>query len=443
MTSVLPEFPATVWNGSADPRQEVRDLIRSREPGHALPGAFYTSQDLFDLDMELVFGRHWIFVGSEPEVPEPGDYLTVNLGKASVFVLRDDDEEVRAFHNVCRHRGSRLLNQPRGSVGNVVCPYHSWTYNTCGQLLFAESVPNLDRSQFGLKPVPLRSVAGLLFICLAEQPPDDIDTVAEQVEPYLLPHDLRGCTVAQQIDLVEDGNWKLVMENNRECYHCGGHPELGMSLFPTIGYPEEAVDHSRRATYDRFQRAGEEMTDVWQRRDLPWQQVSRLDEDATGFLVERTPLDGAGESITPDTHAASAKRLGQLDTHRLGRLGLHTQPNSWHHAMADHVVTFAVLPLGPNRTLLRTTWLVHQDAVEGVDYDPSNLTTVWKRTNAQDAEFVAGAQAGVADPAYQPGPYSPAEGWVDQFCSWYLKRLDAGLATCSPQSQSRHPAEHL
>ena len=96
--------------------------------------------------------------------------------------------------------------------------------------------------------------------------------------------------------------------------------------------------------------------------------------------------------------------------------------------MADHAVTFCALPLGPDRTLLRTTWLVHRDAVEGVDYDLANLTAVWEATNRQDANLVGIAQAGIRSPAYQPGPYSQfTEGLVEQFCEWYVARMAAGL----------------
>ncbi|MCW2869870.1 aromatic ring-hydroxylating dioxygenase subunit alpha [Actinacidiphila oryziradicis] len=409
-------------------RQDILGMVRGRRPGYSLEAPFYTSRDVFELDLEAVFGRHWIFVGSEPEVPEPGDYVTVDLGRWSVIVLRDDDENVRAFHNVCRHRGSRLLAAQSGSTGNLVCPYHSWTYDTGGRLVHAESVgPGFEAGCFSLKPVHLKSISGLLFICLADEPPEDIDEVAAVVEPYLDPHGLRECKVARQIDIVEDGNWKLVMENNRECYHCGGHPELGFSLFPTIGYAEEDIGPSRRAAYDRFKRIDAEMTAIWERGGLPWRQVLRLAGRPTGFLVERTPLDRDGESITADTRVASQRLLGDFTSPRLGRQGLHLQPNSWHHFLSDHVVTFAVLPLEPGRTLLRTTWLVHKDAVEGVDYDPEKLVSVWRTTNAQDAAFVAGAHKGVSNPAYEPGPFSPTESWVEHFCAWYLERLDAHL----------------
>ena len=148
-------------------------------------------------------------------------------------------------------------------------------------------------------------------------------------------------------------------------------------------------------------------------------------------MQQRLPLDRAGESHTFDTRAACRRLLGELTDARLGGLSFWTQPNSWHHFMGDHAVTFCVLPLGPDRTLLRTTWLVHKDAVEGVDYDPANLTGVWEATNRQDAALVEITQAGVRSPAYEPGPYSLyTEGLVEQFCQWYVERMGAGLRAC-------------
>ena len=204
----------------------VSDLVARRKPWHTLEAPFYRSEDIFRLDLELIFGRHWIYVGVEPDVPEPGDVMVVDIGRNSLLIVRDDDMQVRAFHNVCRHRGARLVEGPKGTVGNLVCRYHSWTYGLDGRLLHAEHMgEGFDTSCRGLKPVHLRSVAGLLFVCLAEDPPADIEEMAQAITPYVAPHDIAGTKIAKQIDIVEHGNWKLTMENNRECYHCSAnHP---------------------------------------------------------------------------------------------------------------------------------------------------------------------------------------------------------------------------
>ena len=363
-------------------------------------------------------------MASDPEIPEPGDYRVIEIGSYSVIVVRDDDGQVRAWHNVCRHRGARILDDSSGSVGNLVCGYHKWTYGTDGTLRHAGQQPaDFDRGCFGLKPVHVRSVAGLIYLCLAEHPPADFDDVAARIEPYLQAHQLRRTKVAAQHDLVEEGNWKLVMENNRECLHCDGHPELSCSLFPTYGYTDDEVPALLRPAFDRYLRAEADLLRDCDERGLLHERIEELENRPSGFRIQREPLDGAGESFSSDGRALCRTLLGDLDSPRLGRLSMHHQPNAWFHLMADHAVTFSVLPLAVDRTLVRTTWLVHEDAVEGEDYDVDALTEVWKQTNLQDGVFVARAQAGVSSPAYEPGPYTLSEYQVDAFCTWYVARL--------------------
>ncbi|AEM84137.1 aromatic ring-hydroxylating oxygenase subunit alpha [Streptomyces violaceusniger] len=407
---------------------QVTELVSRRPVGQSLQAPFYVDEEFHHLDIEAVFTRHWIFVATEAELPEPGDYATVTLGTYSVILVRDDDEDVRAFHNVCRHRGTRILGEEHGSVGNIVCGYHRWTYGVDGKLLHVESqAPGFDPTCFSLRSVHVRTVAGLVFICLAEEPPEDFDEVATRIEPYLAPHNLAKAKVATQTDLIENGNWKLVMENNRECYHCTGHPELQSCYFPIYGYQEQDIPPVLRSTYERYQQADAEARKTYESLGLPYAEIEELDTRTTGFHIHREPLDLAGESYTSDGTAACKRLLADFPTARLGRLSLHMQPNSWCHFMADHAITFSVIPLARDRTLLRTTWLVHADAVEGADYDLDTLTKVWKATNDQDAVFVARAQRGVSSPAYLPGPYSPTEYQVEAFINWYITRLKAHL----------------
>ncbi|SHO64348.1 Rieske 2Fe-2S family protein [Pseudoxanthobacter soli DSM 19599] len=402
-------------------------LVRGRRPGYSLDAPFYVSPEIFAADMEIIFGHHWIYVGVEPDVPEPGDAMVVDIGKDSIIIVRDDENRVVAFHNVCRHRGARILHNEKTTVGNIVCRYHSWTYDLSGALIHAEHMgPGFDRSCHGLKPVHLRSLEGLLFICLADEPPADFDDMARVMGPYIAPHDLRNTKIAFQSELIEKGNWKLVMENNRECYHCAGnHPELTIPLFAYgFGFAPEDMDEHERANAHRYSCMVQERHDGWEAAGLPSREVEHLADRVTGFRTERLPLDGEGEAHTLDTRAASKKLLGSFKTAKLGALSFWTQPNSWHHFMSDHIVTFSAIPLDADNTLVRTKWLVHKDAVEGVDYDIDRLTEVWQATNVQDAELVGFCQQGARSPAYEPGPYSPnTEMLVEKFCSWYVGRL--------------------
>jgi Rieske 2Fe-2S family protein len=408
---------------------DLRALLARRRPGYTLEAPFHTDAGIFQRDLDIIFGRHWIHVGVEPDIGEPGDCMTVDIGPHAIIVARDDDMNVQAFHNVCRHRGARLLYEPKTNVGNLVCPYHQWTYGLDGSLLFAAHMPDdFDPGCHGLRRVHVRSLAGLLFVCLAATPPDDFDTMAAALTPYIAPHDIRRCKVAHSEDIIEPGNWKLTMENNRECYHCNGaHPELTRSIFAE-GFGFAPVGAEAEAQAERFHTLVGTLHHDWEQGGLPSREIDELVGRPTGFRTERLPLEDAGESETLDTRVACRKLLGGLAEKRLGALSVWTQPNSWHHFMSDHIVSFAVFPLTPETALLRTKWLVHQDAVEGRDYDLANLTAVWHATNRQDSALVGKAGAGVRSTGYQPGPYSPdTEGLVEKFCAWYVERMVAGL----------------
>ncbi|MEE3852332.1 aromatic ring-hydroxylating dioxygenase subunit alpha [Gordonia sp. LSe1-13] len=405
-------------------------FIRDRAVGQSLPAPFYVDQEFFDLDLDEIFSKRWLFVAAEAEIAEPGDYVTITFGTRSVIVTRDDAGRVRAHHNVCRHRGARLVTEPGGSTGTIVCSYHSWTYGMDGRLLYADAqAPGFQKSCYSLRSVHVRTIAGLIFICLAAEPPTDIDEVAEIVEPYLRPHGLAGAKVAKQTDVVEDGNWKLAMENNRECYHCDGHPELLNVFFPTWGYSHnEAIPSRLRPVFARYRQATAELIEIWGRHGLPYPRIEQLDTRTTGFHIEREAMDLAGESFTLDGTVACTRLLGDFGEKRLGRLSMHMQPNMWLHVTSDHALLFSVIPIGPDKTLVRTTWLVHADAVEGVDYDLDRLTSVWDITNQQDADLVALAQQGISSPAYIPGPYGPSEFQVEAFINWYITALRDNLA---------------
>ncbi|MCX7276062.1 MAG: aromatic ring-hydroxylating dioxygenase subunit alpha [Burkholderiales bacterium] len=402
----------------------TRELLARRRPGYSLEAPFYLSETVLQADLEHIFGKHWIFVAVEPQIPEAGDYITVDFGKNSILIVRDDDNQVQAFHNVCRHRGSRLCASQQGVVGNIVCPYHQWTYDLTGKLIHAKHMgEDFDPSDLSLKKVNVRSLAGLIFICLAENPPEDFEQMAAEMTPYLAPHRLQDCKVAAQVDIVEDCNWKLTMENNRECYHCvSNHPELTISLYE-YGFGYQPDEHNK-ADLQRFQDILAANHERWEGMGLPSAEIDTLDDRVTGFRTQRLPIDRSGQSQTMNAEVASKKLLADFVDPALGGLSFWTQPNSWHHFMSDHIVSFTVLPISATKTLVRTTWCVHKDAVEGVDYTKENLTAVWNATNDQDRRLVEESQIGIATGAYEPGPYSPfTEGLVEKFCNWYVNRL--------------------
>jgi glycine betaine catabolism A len=408
------------------PKIAISDLLDQRQPGHSLPGGLYTRQDVFDAEMDVFFRHQWIAIGLECDVPEPGDATVIELGKSSVILLRDDDNQIRVVHNVCRHRGSRLLDPGSSIVSRLVCPYHQWTYELTGELAHAPHMgQDFDRSCRSLKPVNFVSVGGLIYVCLAEDAPEDVSRLIETMTPRLAPYDIANTKVAHQVDIVERGNWKLTIENNRECYHClANHPELCLSFIDLdFGYDPAALTPADRERADAHEARFAAQTAAWEAAGHASAAVlPRIDGD-TNFRTQRLLMNGAGESQSPDTRAASQRLLGTIGSKMLGDVHLWGH-NTWNHFMGDHAVIATVIPLGPDETLVRTKWLVHKDAVEGVDYTVDNLTSVWIATTTQDAELVERSHAGIADPAYQPGPYSTfAEAELESFATWYVGQM--------------------
>ena len=185
---------------------DIRKLIHNRRKGYTLPAPFYLSKEMHDLDIAEIFSKHWIYVAVEPDIAEPGDYIKVEIGHNSVIIVRDDDMNVKAYHNVCRHRGSQLCDDAKGSVGNIVCPYHQWTYDLSGKLIYNEHMgEDFDKSDHNLKPVHVGNIAGLIFICLSDNPPADFEDMKRAMEPYIAPHRIADCKVAIQEDIIEHG----------------------------------------------------------------------------------------------------------------------------------------------------------------------------------------------------------------------------------------------
>jgi glycine betaine catabolism A len=405
-----------------DPRQALVHRLREYEPTTPLSREFYTSSSDYQVELEALWYRDWLFVGHDCEIARPGDYLTVQIGEYPVLVVRDRDGTVRAFHNSCRHRGSRVCSEPHGHSPRLVCPYHQWTYRLDGELIAARDMGDgFDRSQHSLRPVHCASVGGYIWVCLAEVAPD-FEAFAAQVEPYLRPHRLDEAKVAFESTIVEHANWKLVWENNRECYHCPvNHPELARTFPASATVATAAMADANAGTAEHGT--------LWDSLGLP----HRFQLSPSGqSRVVRMSLIGDAVSYTMDGRAAVRRPLSDsVPAEGAGALLMFNFPSLWSHVLADHAISFRVLPLGPTETQLTTKWLVHKEAREGVDYDVEQLTAVWLATNEEDRRVCQENQLGVNSPAYAPAPYSPVqEAGVMQFVSWYrshlLRRLTEG-----------------
>ncbi len=403
-----------------DVRNEMLGLLTGRDPNFSLEQKFYTDPDFYKLDLENIFYRDWLFVGHDCELPKTGSYMTVQVGAYPVVIVRDAQGGIRAFHNSCRHRGSRICSAEKGTAAKLVCPYHQWTYELDGRLLFARQVgPDFKPAEYGLKQVHCENVAGYIYVCLADEAPD-FNGFRTLVEPYLAPHNIKDAKVAFESSIIEKGNWKLVWENNRECYHCAAnHPELCRT------YPE-----APSATGVQGVMEDPEINQLWKNcASIGLPAEFNMSEDGR-YRITRIPLLRDAVSYTMSGKPAVKKPLSDqvAGNTNIGAMLLFNYPSTWNHLMVDHAISFRVLPISAEETMVTTKWLVHKDAVEGVDYDLDELTHVWIQTNDQDRQIVEENAVGIRSPAYQPGPYSVEhEGGVMQFLEWYTNTVTPRL----------------
>jgi Rieske 2Fe-2S family protein len=399
-------------------KTKTLELINQRKPRHALTREIYRDEEVYQQDLEQIWHKEWIFAGHTFEIEKSGEYLTIQVGDYPVVIVRDDQNNVRAFHNACRHRGSRVCSEAKGKTAKLVCPYHKWTFGLDGKLLFAGNMgEKFNNDDHGLMPVHCEIVNSFIYICVAEQAPD-FEQFRQDVSPFIAPHNLENCKVAHEANLLEKGNWKLVFENNRECYHCdSNHPELLNSFVENLSVAGVggSDDPELTAHWDKCEAAG-----------LP----SRLVMDEAGqYRMTRIPLAAKAVSYTMDGKPAVNGRLDNTDVEDIGALLYFNYPSTWNHFLGDHALSFRILPLSSGETLVTTKWIVPKDAVEGVDYDLDTLTKVWLATNDQDRQLVEETFRGVSSPSYIPGPFSEvAENGVCQFVDWYCDTMKSKLS---------------
>lgn len=390
-------------------------LLQSRERAFSLPSPFYNDPVAFELDLDAILQRHWLFAGPSCQIREPGEYFTVTVGRSSVIVLRDRAGTLRAFYNTCRHRGSRICTADRGRLTTIVCPYHKWTYDLTGRLRFNGRMhKGFDPADYSLVPVHLETVGGLIYICLAAEVPDFTE-YKSTLEPYLAPHDLAHAKLAHIDNITVRGNWKLVMENSRECFHCAtGHPELARSFITEYdsSYPRSI--------------AGVE--DFWRRCESLGLPSADTDGEHEDFRINRLPLGKGARSITMDGKPAVSRLLGNVTNGDIGSLRWAHFPTTFNHVLGDYSFHYRMLPIAPEETLVSAYWLVDAEAVEGRDYELENLINVWDETNEQDGILVERNQLGVKSAGYRVGPYSQeTEIGVIAFVEWYCRKMIAFL----------------
>ncbi|MGD9597896.1 MAG: aromatic ring-hydroxylating dioxygenase subunit alpha [Steroidobacteraceae bacterium] len=368
----------------------IADLERTRGPfgeARTLPGEVYGAGEILQLEQRGLFAREWLCVGREADIPVPGDWFLRDIAGDSVIVMRGRDGVVRAFYNVCRHRGSRLLDEPRGQgLARIVCPYHAWSYQLDGSLQQAPRMgPEFRKDDHGLLPVRSGLFEGFIFL--------NLDPQAQPLDRYLadLP-DLTRFRMPQlrcgrRIEYEVRANWKLICENYSECYHCSlAHPQLT--------------------------RISEQIS-----RDERGQDIGACFNGGPMKLRDGIEtMSMSGRSTLPTIPGLSLEECRYVHYYVI-------YPNMLLSPHPDYVLVHTAWPLAPDRTRVVCEWLVTADALAAKDFDPSDVVEFWDVTNRQDWALCERAQAGVTSRGYRPGPYQSSEDCVHIFDRWYADRL--------------------
>lgn len=353
-----------------------------------LAASFYTDPAWFARELSAVHYAMWLYAGRSESIPAAGDFLRLDVGAASVLVVRGKDGQVRAMHNVCRHRGTRLCTEASGHFSSRIrCPYHAWTYELDGALAHAphmEEVAGFAEADFPLVPVHVAEWAGHLFVHLGERPIAFAEHLAG-LDARFANWRMQDLRVAERRTYSLAANWKLVIQNYHECLHCPiAHPQL-----------------QRRSHYLSGDNEPPAPTYLGARMELrpDFATLSTVDEP------RRAPLP----ALTDD------ERRHVYYYALLPNLLLNLHP--------DYVVTFRFLPLAVDRTEIVCEWLFAREEMERPGFDPSDAVDFWEQTNRQDWELSDRAQLGISSLGYRPGPYSNREELLVALDRWVLARV--------------------
>lgn len=355
------------------------------EPARALPAWAYRDPEFLQLELERVLMPSWQIVCHQNDIPEPGDYRVLDMLNESIFVVRDRDHSLRAFHNVCRHRGSRLLyGSGRLKRSVITCPYHGWTYGADGELRGVpqeEAFPGLDKSCLGLKPVETDVFLGFIFVRLRDNGgphPDQLwAPYREDVDQYRVP-EMEALTPIDETEWPCD--WKIAVDNNLECYHVMmGHPGLNR-MFGLQPMNMDTLDTGISCTISQFK---EQYSPVW---------------------TERTYQQRIGDMAT---HLPEERRRAWAFYTMQPNLGLDLYP--------DSIDFFQILPVGPERCVARyCVYALPDDRPEMHKLRKLNMRISGKVMEEDDA-LCRRVSDGVHSSAYEPGPLSKYEDTLKQF----------------------------
>lgn len=397
--------------------RSIEELIASQKPGYALQQRFYTDPDIYELEMDKIITANWILAGHQSQLPELGDFKVFNVANESAIIVRGSDGKLKAFANVCRHRGSLVCLDPEGHAKKFTCPYHGWMYDIDGNLTAARNMPSdFDKSEHGLHSVSLGVIHGLVFVCFTDNPPSLDGAIKDLAEPMAM-FDFENLKVAAQRSYEIPANWKLSIENYQECYHCA------------TAHPEYAKMHTLMLDRDKRERVQNHMLEKMESCGVKDIYHDFIDTKARpgeiGFGYSRTALFDGYLTGSEDGQAV-APLLGNFTDYDGGASDFSFGPFSFLLAYSDHVVAYVFTPLDMGRSNCEIYWLVRGDAKEGKDYNVDDLIWLWDVTTAADKRIIVNNWKGVRSRYYEPGPFSGMERAERIYIEWILQELQRG-----------------
>ncbi len=359
-----------------------------------LPGHFYTDPQIFSLEQAKIFEQMWFCAARASDIPTPGSFRTVAVGTESILISRSRKGEVRGFFNVCRHRGAKICTEESGSVSRAFqCPYHAWTYDLDGKLIAAPNLtkmPDVDRVAYGLRTVHVREWLGYIWVSLADEPPSFEGTVLQEVVDRLgelanLEHyEVEKLAVGRRIVYDVQANWKLIVENFMECYHCATiHPELTEVL------PEFADGLAAQFFVNHGAAFG---------------------EDIEGFTIDGSAGLDEIPSIDPDQERKY--------------YAITIKPQVFINMVPDHIILHRMYPMAADRTVVECDWLYLPNVVEQ-GKDVTKSVELFDRVNRQDFQACERCQPAMSSRVYRDGGVLvPSEHHIGAFHDWLRSQIN-------------------
>ncbi len=395
-------------------RETIDELIARQRSGYSLDQRFYTDPDIYNLELERIIFKTWILAGHVSQYREAGDFTTLNVDRESAIIVRGTDGELKAFANVCRHRGSLVCLEAEGHADKFQCPYHGWMYDVDGNLTAARDMPaDFDASTHGLKPVSVAEMHGLVFASFSANPPS-LDRAIEGMADVMRMYDFQNMKVAAKKSYPIPANWKLSVENYQECYHCAtAHPEY--ARMHTLMLEDSKKQRASQHMYDRMEACGIQKFEI----DYG-ESIAQPGEFSFGYW--RTALFKKYKTGSRDGDAI-APLLGSIKGYDGGQGDLWFGPLSFVLAYNDHIVCYVFTPTGHESSNCDVYWLVRGDAEVGKDYDVDELTWLWDVTTAADKEIIVNNSKGLHSRFYEPGPFSKMEQPEMIYLDWLIREL--------------------